>query len=119
MKTLLTIALFGLLLSSCGENQGVCDNSDKFLKEVKDQQASLHYDDQYETHYIRYFLPGTIDSNYKGYICTEVFPDFLFTEGMTVEFSGRFYETDAYDDALTVLGGETIAVLEIDFLVVP
>ena len=87
--------------------------------EVTNVKGTLHFDDQYEQFYIRYFVPGTIDSNYRGYIITELFPDFLFTEGMTVEFSGRFYETDAYPDILIRLGGEQIAVLDLDFLAVP
>ncbi len=119
MKTTLAILIYSLLFSACGENEGACDKSDDFLSEVDQAQGSLHYDDQYETHYIRYFIPGTIDSSYKGYICAEVFPDFLFTEGMTIDFGGRFYETDAFDDALIAIGGEHIVVLEIDFLAVP
>ncbi|MEQ9299750.1 MAG: hypothetical protein RIF33_14350 [Cyclobacteriaceae bacterium] len=118
MKTVIII-IVALILGGCGEEDSACQQGEKFIAEVNEAQGSLHYDDQYETHYIRYFLPGTIDSNYKGYICTEVFPDFLFTEGMTVNFSGKFYQTDAYDDVLIAIGGESITVLEIDFLVVP
>lgn len=103
---------------SCGDDDSLFDD-DKLIDQVTDVEGTLHYDDLYEQHFIRYFVPGTIDSNYRVYINSEPFPDFLFTEGMTVEFSGRFYETDAYPDITILLGGEQIAVLDLDFLAVP
>lgn len=118
MKIVITIFL-ALSLAACGNEEDACKNGGELIANVDDSQGTLHYDDQYEIYYIRYFVPGTIDSNYKGYICAEVFPDFQFTEGMTVNFGGQFYETDAYDDSLIAIGGESITVLEIDYLIVP
>ncbi len=119
MKITTKFILLFVLFAGCGENEKACDNSGEFIEEVNDEQASLHFDDQYEAYYIRYHLPGTIDSNYRGYICTDAFPDFLFTEGMTVNYSGKFYDTNAYGDVLIATGGETITVLELEFLAVP
>lgn len=115
-NTILFLLLF-MLPGSCGEEEVNC-NSGKVIAQVNEESATLHFNAKREAYYVNYYVPGTIDTFYKGFICTNAFPDFEFTEGMSVTFSGNFRETDLYDndDFETVIGGQEVYLLELQLL---
>ena len=119
MKPLLTTLVLPLifLLAGCGEDETGC-NAGKAIATVTDAEATLHYHAKHEVYYVNYFLPGTIDTFYKGFICTNAFPDFEFTEGMPVTFSGIFRETGIYgnNDFEVAIAGQEVYLLELQML---
>ncbi len=119
MKPGITILISFLLLLflGCGEDDDTC-NSGKIIAQVNEESATLHLHAKHNVYYVNYFVRGTIDTSYRGFICTNAFPDFEFTEGMSVIFSGNFRETDLYDnnDFEVVFGGQEVYVLELQML---
>ena len=116
LRKILVLSLL-LLLASCGEEETGC-NTGKIIAQVTEAKATLHYHAKHEVHYVNYFVPGTIDTFYRGVICTNAFPDFAFTEGMPVTFSGIFRETALYDnnDFGVAIGGQEVCLLELQML---
>ena len=116
LRKILVLSLL-LLLASCGEDETGCNNG-KAIAKVTEAKATLHYHAKHEVHYVNYFVPGTIDTFYKGVICTNAFPDFEFTEGMPIIFSGIFRETALYDnnDFEVVIAGQEVYLLELQML---
>ncbi|MDN5211941.1 hypothetical protein QQ020_07755 [Fulvivirgaceae bacterium BMA12] len=119
MKSVITILIspLFLLLLGCGEDDATC-NSGKIIAQATEESATLHFHAKHNIYYVNYFVKGTIDTFYKGFICTNAFPDFEFTEGMPVIFSGNFRETDLYNnnDFEVVIGGQEVYVLELQML---
>ena len=119
MKPLLTMLVLPLffLLTGCGEDDTGCD-AGKVIAQVTKAKATLHFHAKHDVYYVNYFVPGTIDTFYRGFVCTNAFPDFAFTEGMPVTFSGIFRETARYDnnDFEVAIGGQEVYLLELQML---
>ncbi len=112
---LVFVALFFL---RCNDDQDPVCNQGEVILSVSEKIGTLHFNQQRETYYIRYFIEGTIDTNYVGFVCTNAFPQFEFTEGMTISFSGNFRETTVYDnnDFTFIVGGQEVYLLELQML---
>lgn len=119
MKPFITIffASLSLILFSCGEDESNCNNG-KIIAQVTKESARLYFNAEHEVYFVDYFVPGTVDAFYRGFICTNAFPDFEFTEGMQVIFSGNFRETDLYnkDDFEVPVAGLQVYMLELQML---
>ncbi len=107
-----------LAFFQCEDDQPPNCTDGKLVLTVTEETGTLHYNQQRASYYIRYFIPGTIDTNYIGFVCTNAFPEFAFTEGMSVTFSGNFRETSVYDnnDFEIVVGGQEIYLLQLEML---
>jgi len=107
---LLCFLLF--ILVSCSEEADPCNPGAIVHKFPDSTNGSMHFDADLNFFYIRYSVPGTIDSSYVGYLCDSRTD---FEDGIVVVFSGNFRETSI--EPLTRTGGSEIFSLELDSLI--
>ncbi len=120
-RNILVATCCAFLLFSCNNGDDdsgpVCPFAGDIQHTISEPtEGSLYFDEEVDEHYIRYFIEGTIDSFWVGYICSNAFPDFLFTQGMAVRFAGDFREiTNGFEPNIQT-GGDEYFILDISHL---
>ena len=101
------LLIVSILFGGCHIENACKTGKDEVLT-VTDVEGTLHKDQDYKDYYIRYWIPGTIDSSYRGFVCDDDLDGLSKEEGMNVVFSGTFRETDDYQNVTYAIGGEEI-----------
>lgn len=74
--------------------------------------GAVHYDTDLQRYFIRYRVPGTIDSSLVGWICDIPEVDFELEKvpiegtGLPVEFTGNFRDIEDFSPLTTTAGSE-------------
>lgn len=118
MKNLLLtfcMLVFTLVIISCEDDDGdtLCE-SGAIVHEFTDYVSAVYlYNLDESRFFIRYSVPGTIDSIYDGYLCHELITDFNLTENLQVKFTGKFSELPDNSNLTSQVGGQEIFLLEV------
>jgi hypothetical protein len=89
---LLLIGLIVICSCSKDDSEDICKSGQVVHSLSELTEGSFHYDQGLGIYFIRYSVPNKKDSFYIGYLCPSIITEFEFSEGMSVEFSGKFRE---------------------------